>query len=283
MFTLTLFNQLACNNTRFWRPISYIPYLSYAKGVADRQVTKDKIQDKHTCILFILQSLCKISNEGGFYLVVLGHNVCVKVWIHYFIGDMEGNNKWLGQYPGNQEEVQQPCQDCTCTFDGLKETNPTCVFIMLRDVCEGRRRKQDDKDGGIQYFRSVSRCDINNAFLKKHLPLSNNIHGPYKMMPLKLLHTSGSGLIMYMFELLRHRLGARKDHDNINREYIVVSNIIKCQSERDFSQGSMHNELIDRTKCQSSEQKGNLFWLLCIAHKTKARNVLQTALQLSDQ
>ena len=45
------------------------------------------------------------SNEGGFDLVVLGHNVRVKVWIHYFIGETEGNNKWLGQYPGNQEGV----------------------------------------------------------------------------------------------------------------------------------------------------------------------------------
>ncbi len=101
IFTLTLFNQSACNNTRFWRFICYIPNLSYAKGVADRRLTKDKIQDKHTCISCILQSLCNISNEGGFNLVILRQNVRVKVWIHYFTGDMEGNNKWLGQYPGN--------------------------------------------------------------------------------------------------------------------------------------------------------------------------------------
>ncbi len=50
IFTLTLFNQLACNNTRFWRPLDYIPNLSHAKGAADRQLTKDKIQDEHTCI-----------------------------------------------------------------------------------------------------------------------------------------------------------------------------------------------------------------------------------------
>jgi hypothetical protein len=30
----------------------------------------------------------------------------------------------------------------------------------------------------------------------------------------------------------------------------------------------MRNELIDGTKCQSSEQKGNLFQLLCIAYTT---------------
>jgi hypothetical protein len=149
IFTLTLFNRAAPNNTRFWRPIGYIPNLSYTKGVADRQVTKDKIQDKHTFISCILQLICKISNESRFDLVVLGHNVHAKVWIHYFIGDTEGNNKWLGQYPGNRKGVQQPYQDCTCMFGSLKETNPTCVYITLRDVHEGRRRKQDNEDGGI--------------------------------------------------------------------------------------------------------------------------------------
>ncbi len=140
-------------------------------------------------------------NEGGILLVVLGHDVCVKVWIHYFIGDTEGNNKWLSQYPDNRGGVQQPYWDCTCKFDSLKETNPTCVYTMLGEVRKGRRRKQNNKDGGIQYFRSVSRYDINNTFLKKHLLLSDHVHGPFKMMPPKLLHTSGSGLIMYMFEL----------------------------------------------------------------------------------
>ncbi len=54
------------------------------------------------------------------------------------------------------------------------------------------------------------------------------------MMPPKLLHTSGSGLIMYMFESLRHQLGVGKDCDYIDREQVVVSNIIKRQSEDDF-------------------------------------------------
>jgi hypothetical protein len=67
--------------------------------------------------------------------------------------------------------------------DSSKETNPTCVYITLGDVRKGRRRKQHDKNGGIQYFRSVSRYDINNAFLEKHLPLSDHIHRPFKMMP----------------------------------------------------------------------------------------------------
>ncbi len=101
-------------------------------------------------------------------------------------------------------------------------------------------------------------------------------------MPLELLHTSGSGFIMYVFESLRFHLGGGIDHDYIDQECIVVNNMIKRQSKPDFPCGSMRNGLIDGTKCQSSERKGNLFRLLCIAHQTEARLVLKTALGLSD-
>lgn len=69
-----------------------------------------------------------------------------------------------------------------------------------------------------------------------------------------------------MFKSLCTQLGGGKDRDYIDQQHIVVSNIIKRQSEQDFPQGSMQNGLIDGTKCQSSERKGNLFRLLCIAH-----------------
>jgi hypothetical protein len=55
--------------------------------------------------------------------------------------------------------------------------------------------------------------DIKNALTEKSLPLSANIHGPYKMMNPELLHISGSGLIMYMFESLREQMGDGKDRD----------------------------------------------------------------------
>jgi hypothetical protein len=136
------------------------------KVAADRRKTSDKLQDEHTCLSCIFESLCKIMREGGFNLVVLGQNVHVKVWIHYFIGDTEGNNKWLGLYSGNGEGVQQPYQDCKCTFDNLNHTNPICIYLTLEDIKETKRRKRNDNDGGVQYFMLVSMHDIKNAFLE---------------------------------------------------------------------------------------------------------------------
>jgi hypothetical protein len=60
----------------------------------------------------------------------------------------------------------------------------------------------------------------------------------------------------------------------------MISNLIKRQSERDFLQGSMRNELIDGTKYQSSEQKGNLFRVLCIAHTTNGSHVITRSLNI---
>jgi hypothetical protein len=62
--------------------------------------------------------------------------------------------------------------------------------------------------------------DIRNELTKKSLPLSDNIHGPYTMMPPELLHTSCSGLIVYMFESHRDQMGGGKD-----RETSLINNI----------------------------------------------------------
>jgi hypothetical protein len=88
-----LLTVLHKNDSKFWRPIGYIPNLGYRRGTSNKTHTRDKIQDEHSCISFVFQSLKNINKENGFQCVVLGHTMCVKVWIHYFIGDTEGNNK----------------------------------------------------------------------------------------------------------------------------------------------------------------------------------------------
>ncbi len=97
--------------------MGYIPNLVYGKGTLDKTRAKDKIQDEHRCLSFIFGSLKEISKEKGFMCNVLGRTVYVQVWIHFFIGDTEGNNKLLGQFPGNKEGIKHPYRDCKCTFD----------------------------------------------------------------------------------------------------------------------------------------------------------------------
>ena len=106
-----------------------------------RSLTKDEIQDEHTCLSCIFESLRNITKDDGFSLKVLGKNVHLKVWIHYFIGDTEGHNKWLGQYPGNREGVKRPYRDCKCTYNSLSDTNLTCDYITYKDIGESKKGK----------------------------------------------------------------------------------------------------------------------------------------------
>jgi hypothetical protein len=77
-----------------------------------------------------------------------------------------------------------------------------------------------------------------------------------------------------MFELLHVQIGCGKDRDEIDKYHIRISLIIRCQSERDFPLGAVHNELINRTKCQAEERRGNLCLLLCIAQMLEESEIL---------
>jgi hypothetical protein len=59
IFTLTLFNHAARKDSKFWRPIGYIPNLGYGRGTFNKTLTRDKIQDEHSCISLAFQSLKK--------------------------------------------------------------------------------------------------------------------------------------------------------------------------------------------------------------------------------
>jgi hypothetical protein len=209
--------------------------------------------------------------------------VKIKVWIHYFIGDTEGFNKWLGHYPGNKRQICRPYRDCHCGFDELRNPNPSCVNVTLEEMREAKQVKRNNYNEGLALLKSMSRYDINNALISKYLPLSDKEHGPNLATPPELLHASGNGLIKYIFESLRDQIGSGKDRDDIDKQHVRMYMIIKHQSERDFPRRAMRNGIIDVTKCQAEERKGNLFLLLCIAHTTDGSNKLQRALERPSQ
>jgi hypothetical protein len=68
--------------------------------------------------------------------------VRVKVWIHYFIGDTNRNNKWLCQSPGKGEGVRHPYNDCKCQFHDLSNPNPNCTNLTMKDIDFAKKGKQ---------------------------------------------------------------------------------------------------------------------------------------------
>jgi hypothetical protein len=86
---------------------SLIPNLGYGKNKADKTYTKDKVQNEHECFSVAFQSIRRIHREEGFRALVLGREVNIKIWVHYFIRDTEGNNKWLGHHMPTKPIVEE--------------------------------------------------------------------------------------------------------------------------------------------------------------------------------
>jgi hypothetical protein len=46
----------------------------------------------------------------------------------------------------------------------------------MADINYAKKRKREDEDAGIEYYRSISMYDIRNALNEKILPLSLEMH-----------------------------------------------------------------------------------------------------------
>ena len=132
--TLAFFNGKCWNNLKFWRVLGYLPNLGNGKNKSNKTPTVNKIQDEHDCVSCVFESIRQIHRNGGFRATVLGKEVNIRIWIYYFIGDTEGNNKWLGHYQGNLPQVHRPYRDCTCSFHELSNPNPSCVYTTMNEM-----------------------------------------------------------------------------------------------------------------------------------------------------
>ena len=334
IFTLTLFNSKARNQPRFWRPIAYLPNLSHGKGESDNTKSTDKVRDEHACLGLAFQGLLNLTknNPEGLRLCVLNRQVTAKVFVHFFIGDTEGNNKWCG----HRQTRKRPYRDCKCCHARLDDVDPTCEYFSVRETRRSKRRKRDLEDqiamslkrkGDVEQelktrfkrrrklnaveaedketlkmerenlktkidelkketntvFTDISKHDVKVVFNDPLFPLSDVKYGIYRMMPPELLHTSGSGLIKYMFSTLKAMFGTRKRGKRHRRTIDALHRMINAeidrQSDRDFPRAALRNGLLDGTKVGASEIRGNLHRLLCISYTVSGQEALRQVLE----
>ena len=278
-FTLSCFNQSTRNKVDFWRPIAYLPNLNH--GVVESQTTTstDSVQDEHNCISVALESLINIGKQGGISFNLKGKAVIGKVWIHYIIGDIQGNNRWLGHFNGTGK-LKMPYRDCKCGYCNMANPNPCCVFITQHDVDvakseKAKARSQTKKEEAMQ---NISKQDIDNAFMKGGVPLSDLTHGIYRMFPPELLHTTSEGITEYMIATLGKMIGSNTLGERIKEKigllHMKLYDDMKRKSERDFPLGAKRTSILKNTKVGASERRGNLFILLCISCTDSAQDWL---------
>ncbi len=142
------------NNLNSWRPIAYIPDLSHGKGGGGK--SPDKIQEEHNCLAYALKLLIELSEAGGIRTTAMDWEVIVKPFIHFFIGDTEGLNKWLGHYSGLKHGVSQPYCDCHCGFNNLNSPNPMCEYTKVSEFRRAMRLVEFNLKNGMKMLNTFS-------------------------------------------------------------------------------------------------------------------------------
>ena len=83
---------------------------------------------------------------------------------------------------------------------------------------------------------------------------------------------------MYMFKSLKQSMrevtGGIDNMIELDELHQRILANIHHQSDKDFPRGSVRNGILDWTKCQSSDQRGNLFQLLCLSFTTAGKSCL---------
>ena len=128
----------------------------------------------------------------------------VKLWIHVVSGDTHGNNRLVGHFNGSGK-LAHAFRNCTCPWGNMDATNPQCVFITPEYVSNAIRLSNlgMNKVAREAPMKAISKHKIELAFNHPHVPLSDSIHGIYKMLPPDILHVISEGISKYIFESLQ--------------------------------------------------------------------------------
>ncbi len=171
-FTLSCFNEQSRNKSKFWRPPSFIPNLTYGATLSKNSSKPlDSVQDEHDCLRVSFLSLVDIHKSSGISTTVMGRPVILKVWIHYLVGDTSGNNRWLGHFNGSRK-MMCPYRDCHCPFDDMNNVLPQRQYITREDYYLKKNEQSTVFTNAARRVvdKSWSKHDIGNAFMNPDLP-----------------------------------------------------------------------------------------------------------------
>ena len=167
-------------------------------------------------------------------------------------------------------------RDCQCPFGAMSATVHTCVYVTLDEMKQQQQLRsaaEGNKGDQRTIFRQISKHDIANALTEDHMPLSDGVHGPYKMAPPELLHVSGNGIVKYVLREIALSLQPAQQVA-IDELHQQMWHELVRQSKRDYPIGSVRNGLLDGTKRKASEFVGDLFILACVAHTSAGKKAL---------
>lgn len=195
-FTLGIFKRSVRNRHEAWRTIGYIEKLKHVVSesiVRKANNPKNRLQDKHTIIKFILKELIELQGpDAGFKwdLEIGGkvHRVHFKLAVQVIIGDCKGNDELCGRYGNHSRLTSGFCRDCNVDYEESDNPYHMCQWITPRDFIQ-----KTEEDLNRMGFHSIE-----NAF--SLLNFGAGERGVYGATPSEPLHSFKLGICKYLFD-----------------------------------------------------------------------------------
>ena len=280
MITLTCFNQNTRRKAYATFPIGLVPNLKYGLSSDEGVSPAESLTDEHECLFAILNQLIDIEKQGGVKMNIAGREVIGRPWIHFIIGDIEGNNRLVGAFQDNSGRTCRPNRMCKCP--GFISDTYECEWVEMSEfiaakeqykiLASSRRKGEADK-----LMKKISRHNIRTVW-ERGVPLSDRIYGINILCPPEMLHTFGVGICKYLLAIIHSKL-SKEDSRNMDRIHAEIYTRLKRNCDRDYYESSLHKGATETVKQGALENIGNLLAVMCISrtvhgHELLTRNAL---------
>ena len=220
MVTFTFLNRTTRRKTYATFPIGLVPNLKLGKSSDNKELStqdtlsQESVLDEHNCLYAILEGMIENAKNEGEYRMVFGKKKKCVVWIHFIIGDIEGNNRLAGAYACNTSAVQKPYRCCKCR--DLDNTDIQCEWVTTEEVSMYKAGVKEftSKSKRIQHMQVISRHPVRLVF-ERGVPISDMVHGINFICPPKLLHTIGVGVCPYVINHVHTKMKTVKEDKTI--------------------------------------------------------------------
>lgn len=263
-FTFSRFRRWVRNQDNAWRTWAYmeevkeplLPNDDNAIGLT----AKDRLQEYHDILGFLMKDLKKIQGEGLPWTLDFGddvkHNVVLRTPLQLVIGDCEGHDKLVGRFKGHTQNIKGLCRDCDIPTKNSDDENWVCTYFD-GDVMEQLSAEQ---------LRECSFHKINNGF--HGVSVGGCPRGIRTLFNPENLHLYQSGHCEWVSDGFTFTLSSKAlDYTKTASIFLVIMN--RGQSDRNYPDlGTFRDGLIkpQGTNLQGHEKHERVFFmylLLC--------------------
>lgn len=217
-FTFSRFKRHIRYQGNAWRTAAFIDEVRQLR-VEDKVTAKEKVQDYHDILQFILSELSSLQQSGIAWRFpenfgdMSNRDVILKLPVQLIIGDCEGHDKLCGRYMSHSQNVKGLCRDCDVPTQHADNVDWKCCY----------RTPSQLQRSTPQQLAEISFYDIANALLL--LSFGSSSRGFFAGLLPENLHVLKSGLFPVMFDGIWSSLSQKgKDYLHVASQYFVNIN-----------------------------------------------------------